>query len=411
MKKKRVTPGKSDEAREDVSKIERRIEIEKPDYKRIKQEFREYFDARRRRLEIKATTRTPAGQILDWVPIESQVRSGKLASPPRKPEPFVFDTRKLKDRVLRFELEDPKVERGPKGTVPIVRKDLARLRYTKPLKDYLSKHGHRSYHMMIGKADEVEMPGSGGGHEYAYSSQSVSCYGGEGYLSAYDPYVQWEEEFSLLQIALARGSGDGKQTVEAGWQEYRDLYGDWVPHLFVYYTTNGYSDNGDDEGGYNEDVDGWIQYSDTVYPEAISSPNSTRGGSQYVMRIKYQLFEGNWWLSCNDRWIGYYPASLFSSSGLRNRASKVAFYGEIVDSSDHSSSSRTDMGSGYWPDYEWTWSAYMRNLRYQSSTAGGMSKYAPDTTWASNTDEYDLIGHFDNTGSWKSYFWLGGPGA
>ena len=188
------------------------------------------------------------------------------------------------------------------------------------------------------------MPGSGGGHEYAFTSQAVTCYGGEGYPSAFDPYTQWEEEFSLMQIALARGSGNGQQTVEAGWQNYRDLYGDWVPHLFVYYTTNGYTDNDDDEGGYNEDVDGWVQYDDSVYPEAISSPNSTRGGSQDVMRIKYQLYEGNWWLSCNSRWIGYYPASLFNSSGLRNKASSVDFYGEVVDSSEHSSSSCTRHG-------------------------------------------------------------------
>jgi hypothetical protein len=239
----------------------------------------------------------------------------------------------------------------------------------------------------------------------------VTCYGGEGYFAAFDPYSQWSDEFSLLQIAVVRGSGDNKQTVEAGWQQYRDLYGDWVPHFFVYYTTNGYTDNGDDIGGYNQDVDGWVQYSDTVYPEAVSSPNSTRGGDQYVMRIKVQLYEGNWWVRCNSQWIGYYPASLFNTSGLRSRASKVAFYGEIVDSADHASSTRTDMGSGYWPEYGWTWAAYMRNLRYQSAAGGTMSKYAPDNTWVTNANEYDMIGEFTNTGSWKSFFWLGGPGA
>ena len=64
------------------------------------------------------------------------------------------------------------------------RKNLSALRFNKPLKDYLSKHGHRTYHMMLGGDDEVEMPGSGSAHEYAHSSRSVTCYGGEGYFSA-----------------------------------------------------------------------------------------------------------------------------------------------------------------------------------------------------------------------------------
>ena len=49
------------------------------------------------------------------------------------------------------------------------------------------------------------------------------------------------------------------------------------------------------------------------------------------MNLKWQLWQGNWWLRCNGRWLGYYPASLFSASGLRDQAEKVAWYGEIVD--------------------------------------------------------------------------------
>jgi hypothetical protein len=226
----------------------------------------------------------------------------------------------------------------------------------------------------------------------------------------FDPYCHRADEFSLLQVALTRGSGSSKQTIEGGWQQYRDLYGDWVPHLFVFYTTNGYTKSGDNKGGYNRDVDGWVQYSSVVYPEAISSPNSTRGGAQYIMQIKYQLYQGNWWFRCNGRWIGYYPASLFATGGLRNRAEKVAFYGEIVDSGKDSISTWTDMGSGYWPSYGWKWSAYMSHLRYQSSTGGSMSKYS-GTTWESDPGEYGIEQHFSNTGSWKSYCWVGGPGS
>ena len=97
-------------------------------------------------------------------------------------------------------------------------------------------------------------------------------------------------DFSLMQIALVNTDTGRMQTIEAGWQERKDSYGDWFPHLFLFYTTNGYTDEGDNEGGYNQDVDGWVQYDGSVHPGAISSPNSTRGGDQYVMQIKYQLF-------------------------------------------------------------------------------------------------------------------------
>src|SRR4029453_672013 len=187
-------------------------------------------------------------------------------------------------------------------------------------------------------------------------------------LSAFDPYLQWSDEFSLLQLAVVRGSGSGKQTLELGWQEYRDLYGDWVPHLFVYYTTNGYSSNGDNVGGYNQDVDGWVQYSSSIFPQARFSPMSTRGGTQYKLVLKVQLYNGNWWVRCNGEWIGYYPASLYSTSGLRSQAAKIAWYGEVVDSSSHSGNTYTDMASGYYPSRGWTYSGYMHNLKYQSGS-------------------------------------------
>ena len=40
-----------------------------------------HFDDRQRRLDVVATTRTNTGQIVDWVPRDSQIR-GTLATPP-----------------------------------------------------------------------------------------------------------------------------------------------------------------------------------------------------------------------------------------------------------------------------------------------------------------------------------------
>jgi hypothetical protein len=378
--------------------------------------IRQYLTDRHSRLEVVTTTRTPMGQVIDWVPAERLAPDGKVADPPDEGGMDLGFSKKPADgdevrpaELLRFELEHKRAERGPRGTVPVVRRNLEAITSTKTLQDYLSKHG-RSVQLRPDGLGEAALPEDGTVHKYAYSAQWVTAYGCEGNINAWDPYLEWSNEFSLGQCAMARGSGSSKQTIEAGHQEFRDLYGDWVPHLFVFYTTNGYTKQGDNLGGYNQDVDGWVQYSSTVYPEALSSPLSSFGATQYIMNLKWQLWQGNWWLRCNGRWIGYYPASLFSSSGLRNQAEKVAWYGEIVDSGDHAGTTATDMGNGHWPYEGWQHCAYMSNLKYQSSTGGSMSRYDPSSVYATNSMCYDIEGHFDNTGSWESYFWWGGSG-
>ena len=98
-----------------------------PDYSGFEKETANYFSERQKRLKIIATTRTPSGQTLDWVPIESQVPTGiGIASPPPKGGRLIL--RKDRDRPAKFvgfELEDPRVERGPRGTVPILRRTMS----------------------------------------------------------------------------------------------------------------------------------------------------------------------------------------------------------------------------------------------------------------------------------------------
>ncbi|MBS1517057.1 MAG: neprosin family prolyl endopeptidase [Bacteroidetes bacterium] len=394
----------------DISSLKRKIKtaVDKKTLLRNKKELISYFEKRTSKLKIVKTTRTPGGQILDWIDINSQVRNGKIASPPPL-EMIKAPAGRMKDTLSVFELEKKGIAKGPEGTVPVLRKDVRKINYSKSLKSYLSKYERETRSVFKGNEHVIEVPGDGA-HDYANTYQYVTCYGGEFACSAFDPYTQYSNEFSLLQIALVRGSGNSRQTLEAGWQAYKDLYGDWQPHLFVYYTTNNYTSSGDNKGGYNRDVDGWVQYSSSIYPGATFTPYSVRGGSQRFMQFKYQLYQGNWWLKVNNQWIGYYPASLYSTSGLRSKADKIAFYGEIVDSANHAGLTRTDMGSGYWPEYRWKWAAYMRNLKYQSSTGGSMSNYN-GTSNASDPGQYDLETHMNSGSTWGSYMWLGGPGA
>ena len=297
-----------------------------------KKELIEYFEQRASRLQVIKTTKTSTGQILDWIDIDSQHPDKKIATPPPPLKIESLRQRSRPTKMARFELQEKGSRRGPEGTVPVLRIDPKRLRFNKTLDEFLSKHGHRTRTRYY-DGQPLEQPEIGGPHDYGATSETVNCLGGEGLISLFDPYTAHSDEFSLSQIGLEgnRETG-GRQTVEAGWQEFRDKYGDWIPHLFVYYTTNGYSKDGDNIGGYNQEVKGWVQYSSSVYPGAISNNVSTPGGAQWELFIKYQLFQENWWLNVGGEWIGYYPASLFDNPGLRNGADRILFFGEIVDS-------------------------------------------------------------------------------
>jgi Neprosin len=411
---------KNEESRDEDEtqpKREPDTELSEKEAARRLEQIHQYLRDRADRRDVIARTRTESGQELDWIPIDSQTPDGRIASPPSEDGLYLDDPRKPAEghemrphELTVFELQRKGAECGPKGTVPLVRRDFSQIQPVRTLQDYLSKHGRAMRILPDDDPREFAYPDDGTVHKYAYSAQFVTCYGGEGSINAWDPYLEWSNEFSLGQVALARGSGSGKQTIEAGHQEYRDLYGDWVPHLFIFYTTNGYTSSGDNKGGYNRDVDGWVQYSNTIYPEAKSSPLSQFGGTQYIMSLKWQLWQGNWWLRVNGVWIGYYPASLFSTSGLLSQADKIAWYGEVVDSGGHAGTTATDMGNGHWPYEGWQHCAYMSHLYYQSSNGGALARYNPSSVYATSSLCYDIEDHFNNTGSWGPYFWWGGSG-
>lgn len=74
-----------------------------------------------------------------------------------------------------------------------------------------------------------------------------------------NPYVFRSDEFSLGQLAVYRGTGNSRQTIEAGWQRYPSFYGDSYPHLFTYLTTVNDTLTKNYVGGYNETVLGFMR--------------------------------------------------------------------------------------------------------------------------------------------------------
>jgi hypothetical protein len=353
--------------------------------------------------DVITQTATAAGDRLDWVPVESQV-DGAPAEPPS-----LDDTGHDPERptlAAARTLLAPEVEQGPPGTVPVLRKNVDELRPVGTLQDYLAKGPYRR---QFTPPDDPHPPAIGAQHKYAHAYQFVTNYGTEGYINTWKPYVQWSNEFSLGQLWTVGGSGAALQTLEVGAQTYKDIYGDWEPHLFIYYTTNAYSQSGDNLGGYNTDVKGWVQVGTSSFP-GMRVAESVAGGDQYDLLIKVQLYQGNWWVRIGAEWMGYYPASVYNDTGLRSTADQVDWGGEIVDDSDsHPEPTSTAMGSGAFPSTGWTHADYMRNLRYQSDENGTMAglQGVPQVT---NAAAYDIWTDFGGASGWGSYFYWGGPG-
>jgi hypothetical protein len=364
-------------------------------------EIAEYFRARQRRLNVVQTTRAPSGQTLDWIPIESQVPTGAIASAPPPHAVHVDD----KTTQVRLELNDEHVEHGPIGTVPVPRKNLAALHEITTLSQYLSKQRPLD-------PDNTFF--------HATSAQAIACLGCETWLNVWQPYVEYSNDHSLMQLALQNFDRPQLQSLEAGWTCDQSLNGDWNPHLFTYYTTNGYTNDGDNQGGYNSDVDGWVQVSGDIYPGILLGPTvSTTGGPQLGLAIRYLLYENNWWFWVQNNangggeWIGYYPSwlffgapgeSLFSTLGASAEA--VGFWGEVGTASSDPYDTTTQMGSGARADKGWQKACFQKNLCIQ--TTPSTLKNQNGTASADYESKFDIKLFANSKTTWDSYFYAGG---
>ena len=338
-----------------------------------------------------------------------------MASPPPVESIPARAEDKLKPiKAATFELDDPAVERGPAGTVPVVRPDLARAwTRTIALKDYAQKRGG----LLVNKTrrNKSASDPSPFGYFHAINSQNTKLYGCDGFLNVWDPKIDTPlgpgDDHSIMQTWLQNYDKPQTQSIEAGWTVDKTLNGDTIAHVFTYYTTNGYSTDGNHLGGYNRLYDGWKQYSSSIFPGARINGISTPGGQQLDISIKFQLYQGNWWFAVQGVWIGYYPASLFNG-GLGNHAEWIGFGGEVYSSLANPSLTKDQMGSGRQAPDGWTHAAFQRNLRNQSETNGTMvnsNGTASTDTANGGANPYDIQMHMDSGSTWGSYVYVGGP--
>jgi Neprosin len=238
-----------------------------------------------------------------------------------------------------------------------------------PLSRYMAKRspdGRRSAGGTGTRAPEPPDP-AGGSFVHCTNGMCAACWGADGVFNVWNPTTETFEDHSIMQLGLQNFDEPQLQAVEAGWIVCQLLNGDGRPHLFTYYTTNGYGSGADNVGGYNLEFDGWVQYDSNIYPGALITWSSTRGGAQAIISIKYQWYEGNWWLQVQGHWLGYYPTSLFMGNQsvfatLGDHADSLGFWGE-VGTVVNPEQTTTQMGSGQYAEAGWQQACYQRNLR------------------------------------------------
>ena len=145
-------------------------------------------------------------------------------------------------------------------------------------------------------------------HKYSIVYQNVNNLDGNSSLNLWKPNVvtAWGEIFSLSKQWYVGGSGAATQTAEVGWQNDPAEYGDQRSRLFIYYTADNYTKT----GCYNHDCAAFVQTSKTVTFGGGWANYSAVRGTQYESSSKFYLYQGNWWLSIQGQWAGYYPGTL-----------------------------------------------------------------------------------------------------
>jgi hypothetical protein len=386
--------------------------------------IRNYFQERGTQRSVVTTTHTKSGQTIDWIRPESQIPEGqKLAvaptatggvrTPPGNKTKIDVYTKapSTNDRVAKTEVQLDPEARGPAGTVPVVRFDVET--YLKTVQDLPENPAD------VFKKPPPPSPDSNNRY-YGVWQRFDTFFGTSGRINIWDTAGPVSGETSIAQTAVIRGNP--MQAIEAGKIESDSLNGDDRPHFFTFYRTNGGA-TGDWVGGYNTLQKGWIQVSSSVSPGmSLTNWDSTVDGNQYSLDLEVRLWNGNWWVRAAGEWAGYYPAcngggaflpcsnaTLFSAAGIRDKADRLDWYGEVFDSSAPRATT-TDMGSGRFASEGWAKSAYFRNITFywQPATYWWWDSGAPTAT---DSACYTVTGPFySQTDAWHNWYYYGGPG-
>jgi hypothetical protein len=183
---------------------------------------------------------------------------------------------------------------------------------------------------------------------------------------------------------------------------------DSLVRLRVEFMTAGDDVAGPYIGGWDGMVTGFVPAAGRPYgPNTVLPGVSTIGGIQYEHLLRIQLSGGNWWVSHNGNWLGYYPGWMFNL--INNVADEALWYGEVYDPTP-TNWTWTDMGSGLFASAGYPNVSYFRNPYYVVPSG---DSYWPDGALGVGPSAaacYTRSVLFAGAPPSDRYFHLGGPG-
>jgi hypothetical protein len=352
------------------------------------------------------------GQHYDCVPIDQQpaVRNFKLSSISAAPPQSVAAkpvTAEGAVRPAQLDSDKPVDEfdnstHCEANTIPLLRTTLEAITRFPTLQDFYKKTPGGAVQEAQSHAEEFVDP-TVSSHKYSFTYQYVNNWGGNSNLNIWAPYVNTAlgETFSLSQEWYVGGSGAATQTEEVGWVVYPAMFNDERVHFFIFSTPNNYS-----SGCWNNTCGDFVQVADSGLLGNYFNTVSAAGGTQYEFSAEYYLYEGNWWLSYQGTWVGYYPGSMYNGGQNTKNAQLLEFGTEGVGTTVW-----PPEGSDAWPSTGWEHASYQRNLWYianSSTYASYWDTLSPDIPSPSC---YSIAGPYSSSSSgWQVYFYEGGPG-
>ncbi|KAL3644502.1 hypothetical protein CASFOL_009682 [Castilleja foliolosa] len=279
------------------------------------------------------TIQSPDGDTIDCVLTHQQpafdhpqLIGQKPMDPPNKMPKWVISSSN-KTFKKSFQLWTKSGESCPENTIPIRRTTE---------QDVLRANSVRTFGRKTVTSDS-----DSDNHEHAVGLVNSDEYLGAGaIINVWAPYVEELGEFSVSQIWLTAGSPSDQDTIEVGWIVNPQLFGDQLPRLFTYWTSNGYK-----TGCFNLQCSGFVHICNNIALGAVISPVSSYNGRQYDIPISVykNRDDSNWWLWVNGNFVGYWPSFLFTH--LEDHATMVEFGGEIVNKKSSGTHTSTRMGS------------------------------------------------------------------
>jgi hypothetical protein len=285
-------------------------------------------------------------------------------------------------------------------TVPLLRLTLEAVSRFPTLEDFYRKSPAGT--VKEAQSDEFVDP-TVASHKYSFTYQYVNNLGGNSNINIWDPYVNTAlgEVFSLSQEWYVGGSGAATQTEEVGWVVYPAMFNDERVHFFIFSTPNDYS-----TGCWNNTCGDFVQVADSGLLGNYFNTVSSTNGTQYEFSAEYYLYQGNWWLSYQGTWIGYYPGSMYNGGQNTKNAQLMEFGTEGVGTTIW-----PPEGSGAWPSTGWEHAAYQRNLWYIGTGTTYNSHWDSLSADVPSPACYNIAGPYSSSSSgWEVYFYEGGPG-